>query len=406
MNILLSSYSVNPYHGSEDGIGWHWALELSKKFNAPDDKIYLVTKKVNANDTKRGIKEFGLSNVELVIVDTPDWLNWYKEHNSVFHHMYYIMWQMVAYNWAKKSGIKFDVIHHITMGDFRIPGKMYKFKDSYTIFGPVGGGQSTPTALKGYEKYPPVEKFREIVNKSRAISPKYKRSLSKFDKVYAINKETGDIITKAMGKPCERLFELALADEFKALDIPDRDHDTVQIVFVGRLIEKKGLMLLMDAINALPKELNYYLKIYGGGPLETAINSFITDNNLQEKVTLCGSIEHTAISQAYMDADIFVLPSLRETSGNVLIEAMAHKVPVVALDMSIAGDLKNENCGEFVNTNQSKEDIISDFANKLQKLISDKELRQKYGENGYNYVNNQLSWEAKVNRVYSKFIKD
>lgn len=406
MNILLSSYSVNPYHGSEDGIGWHWTLELSKKFNAPNDRIYLVTKKVNANDTKRGIEEFGLNNVELVVVDTPDWLNWYKEHNSAFHHMYYMMWQMVAYNWAKKSNIKFDVVHHVTMGDFRIPGKMYKFKNAYTVFGPVGGGQSTPIALKGYEKHPPIEKFREIINKSRAISPSYKRSLERFDKVYAINKETGDIISKAMGKPCERLFELALADEFKNLEIPVRNNDIVQIVFVGRLIEKKGLMLLMDTVKALPIELNYNLKIYGGGPLDSAIDSFIRDNKLEDKVELCGSVDYTQISQAYMNADIFVLPSLRETSGNVLIEAMAHKIPIVALDMSIASDLKNENCGEFINVNQSKDEIINDFASKIKKLVKSKELRLEYGENGYRYVNTQLSWAEKVNKVYSSFIKE
>ncbi len=405
MNILLSSYSVNPYHGSEDGIGWHWALELSKKFNAPNDRIYLVTKKVNAEDTAKGIREFGLDNVELVIVDTPDWLNWYREHNSAFHHIYYMMWQITAYNWAKKSGIKFDVVHHITMGDFRIPGKMYKL-NAYTIFGPVGGGQSTPASLKGYEKYPPVEKFRELVNKSRAVSPKYRHSLEKFDKVYAINKETGAIISKAMKKPCERLFELALADEFKNLDIPQKNNDVPQIIFVGRLIEKKGLMLLMDAVNALPKELCYKLKIYGGGPLEGTVKDYIKSNGLADKVELCGSVEHTEISKAYMNGDIFVLPSLRETSGNVLIEAMAHKIPVVALDMSIASDLKNESCGEFVNTNQSREKIIRDFADKLELLVNNRELREKYGNNGYSYVNSKLSWEWKVNKVYSDFIKD
>lgn len=405
MNILLSSYSINPYRGSEDGIGWHWALELSRNFNAPDDKIYLVTKTVNEEDTRRGIKEFGLNNIELVIIDPPYWLNWYREHNSAFHHMYYMLWQALAYRWAKKSKIKFDIIHHVTMGDFRIPGKMYKFKDAYTIFGPVGGGQSTPKALKEYEKYPPIEKFRELVNKSRAISPKYKKILAKFNKVYAINKETGDIISKAMGKDCERLFELALPQEFKDLQIPEKNNERTEIVFVGRLIEKKGLMLMLDAIAKLPKDLNYRVRIFGGGPLDVQIVEKIKANDLGDKVKLCGMVNHTEISKAYMNGDIFVMPSLRETSGNVIIEAMAHKLPIVALDMSICADLKAQNCGEFINTNQSKDEIITDFADALEHLINDKDARANYGENGYKYVNSSLSWSDKFDKVYGEIRK-
>lgn len=402
MNILLSSYSVNPYHGSEDGIGWHWAMELSKKFNAPADRIYLVTKKCNAADTAKGIEEYKLDNVELVIVDTPDWLNWYREHNSAFHHMYYILWQAYAYRWAKKSKIKFDVIHHVTMGDFRITGNMHKFKNAYTIFGPVGGGQSTPPALKHYEKRPIIEKVREIINKSRAFSGKYK----KFDKVYAINKETADIISKAMGKPCERLFELALADEFKQLDVPPKKNATVQVVFVGRLIEKKGLMLLLDVIRNIRDKSDFCLSIYGDGPLCGDIEKYIKANKLDKKVRLMGAIEHTEISGAYMNGDIFIMPSLRETSGNVLIEAMAHKMPIIALDMSIAADLKAFDCGKFINTNQNSDDIINDFSDALTDLINSADERIRLGENGYKYVNSQLSWSSKIERVYSDFIKD
>lgn len=405
MNILLSSYSVNPNNGSEDGIGWHWTLELSKHFNSPQDRIYLVTKKANARDTEKGIKESGLNNVNLIIADTPDWLNWYREHNSAFHHIYYILWQKAAYNWAKKSGIDFDIIHHVTMGDFRIPGNMYKFKNAYTIFGPVGGGQSTPKSLKDYEKYPIIEKVREIINKSRAVSPAYKRKINRFDKVYAINSETGTIISGAMGRPCERLFELALPDEFKNLDIPEKKHHRAEIVFVGRLIEKKGLMLMLDIIKSLPESLDFVLKIYGSGALEGKINEFIAANNLQSKIIMCGNIEHALVSQAYINSDIFIMPSLRETSGNVIIEAMSHKLPVIALDMSICSDLKQYNCGEFININQPKEAIIKEFSDKLTYLIQNPQIRSEYGENGYNYVNTNLSWEAKFNTIYNN-IKD
>lgn len=404
MKILLSSYSVNPYKGSEEGIGWHWTLELAKKFNKPDDRIYLLTKQCNEEDTARGIKEFGLDNVELIISDTPYWLNWYREHNSIFHHFYYTLWHLYALHWVKTCGIKFDIIHHVTMGDFRILSKLYKLKGSHTIFGPVGGGQATPKSLKCYEGRAYIEKFREIINKTRAISPKYKRAIKQFDDVYAINKETAEIMSEAMGKPCKRLFELALADEFKYLDVPEKNNDKKKIVFVGRLIPKKGLMLLLDAINKMDKSIDFVVDIYGDGPLKDQMQSYINDNKLNEIVTLHGNVEHTEISSAYMNGDAFVMPSLRETSGNVIIEAMAHKLPIVALDMSICSEIKEHGTGLFINVNQSKEAIISDMANALTELITNDEKAKALGENGYNYVNTQLSWEEKIKTVYKDFI--
>ncbi len=103
MNILLSAYSINPYKGSEDAVGWNWALTLSRKL--PDSTIYILTRTYNEIATKKGIKEYGLQNVKLVIVEVPKALDWFREKHSAFHHAYYILWQKVAYNWAKKSGL-------------------------------------------------------------------------------------------------------------------------------------------------------------------------------------------------------------------------------------------------------------------------------------------------------------
>ena len=141
MNYLISAYSVNPYHGSEDGVGWNWVLQYEKNYKA-GDRIILLTKKYNEEDTRKGLEEFGIKHIELAITDVPLILNWFREKYSMFHHMYYILWQHYAWKWVKQSGVNFDVIHHVTMGDYRIPGEMSKAKNARTIFGPVGGAQN------------------------------------------------------------------------------------------------------------------------------------------------------------------------------------------------------------------------------------------------------------------------
>jgi glycosyltransferase involved in cell wall biosynthesis len=406
-NILLSSYSVNPYHGSEDGIGWNWTLQAAKHFNKPDDRIYLVTKKVNEADTRRGIEENGLNNVKLIISDTPDWLNWYREHRSVFHHLYYILWQGYAYRWVKKSKIDFDIVHHVTMVDFRIPGKMWKLRGPYKIFGPVGGGQSTPAALKDYEKSKAVERFRELINQSCAVLPSYKRAISRFDRAFAINKETEAYMSRALGSHCQRLTELALANEFRALTLDEKpDYKEVKLLYLGRLIEKKGLMLLLDVVNKMQGDLPFTLEVYGGGPLETQAKEYIEAHGLSDRVKLCGEVKHTEVSTVYAGADVFIMPSLRETSGNVLVEAMAHRLPIAALDMSVGSDFKEYDCGVFINVNQSKEEIINEFADRLTYLINSPEERKRMGENGYRFVNTELSWDKKFETVYQGVIRN
>lgn len=67
MNYLISAYSVNPYKGSEDSIGWNWVLQYEKNYKE-GDRIILLTKKFNEKDTRRGLKEFNIQHVELVIV--------------------------------------------------------------------------------------------------------------------------------------------------------------------------------------------------------------------------------------------------------------------------------------------------------------------------------------------------
>ncbi|RRF94362.1 MAG: glycosyltransferase [Coriobacteriaceae bacterium] len=101
-----------------------------------------------------------------------------------------------------------------------------------------------------------------------------------------------------------------------------------------------------------------------------------------------------------MGGQIFVLPSLRESGGNVLVEAAAHKLPIVALDMSLSHIFNKHHCGLFINTDQSKEEIIKQFATCLERLILDPELRIELGENGYEFVNEKMTWDHMMQVVY------
>lgn len=394
MNYLISAYSVNPYKGSEDSIGWNWVLQYEKNYKE-GDRIILLTKKFNEKDTRRGLKEFNIQHVELVIVDVPNALNWFREKHSAFHHMYYILWQHWAWLWVKHSGIHFDVIHHVTMNDYRIPSELYKAKGAKVIWGPMGGAQVTPRPLKVYEKNQLVASFREFVNKSCSWNPFYKKALRSYYKIYCINNETQKQIYRIVGKDVPLMPELALRDEYKNLPIRKGNNDILKIVFVGRLIGKKGIAFLVDALSLMPTDMNWELLIFGDGDDHALIEKQIADSGIGKNVKLMGNRPLNQIAEAYQQADVFVLPSLRETSGNVLLEAMAYAVPIVAFDTSFCRLLKEVDCGVFVNTDQALEGIKEDWCKAIVTLGQDKELAKQMGLNGYKYVNSKLTWDEK-----------
>lgn len=394
MNYLISAYSVNPYKGSEDSIGWNWVLQYEKNYKE-GDRIILLTKKFNEKDTRRGLKEFNIQHVELVIVDVPNALNWFREKHSAFHHMYYILWQHWAWLWVKHSGIRFDVIHHVTMNDYRIPSELYKAKGAKVIWGLMGGAQVTPRPLKVYEKNQLVASFREFVNKSCSWNPFYKKALRSYYKIYCINNETQKQISRIVGKDVPLMPELALRDEYKNLPIRKGKNDILKIVFVGRLIGKKGIAFLVDALSLMPTDMDWELLIFGDGDDRALIEKQIADSGIGKNVKLMGNRPLNQIAEAYQQADVFVLPSLRETSGNVLLEAMAYAVPIVAFDTSFCRLLKEVDCGVFINTEQALDNIKEDYCKAIVTLGQDKELAKQMGLNGYKYVNSKLTWDEK-----------
>ena len=101
------------------------------------------------------------------------------------------------------------------------------------------------------------------------------------------------------------------------------------LLFIGRLAKQKGIDVLIRAIPML-KDYDVKLVVAGTGPEQANLSRLISELNLQEKVVFVGVV-HGKRKLEYLSAsDIFVFPSLSESFGMVLLEAMACKTPIVA----------------------------------------------------------------------------
>lgn len=131
-------------------------------------------------------------------------------------------------------------------------------------------------------------------------------------------------------KPFLQLSEVHPSSLEKAYDKADDAQKTVG--YVGRFIEEKGVLDLLDALVLLGD--GYRLVLVGGGPLEPQLREYIQSLSLQERVELIPPKSRDELARLYVSFDVLVLPSKtgyfwKEQYGRVLVEAMACGVPVV-----------------------------------------------------------------------------
>lgn len=161
-------------------------------------------------------------------------------------------------------------------------------------------------------------------------------------------------------------------------------NSTTQLIFVGQLIERKGVMTLLKAIKIITKTDNsFHLTIIGTGELESFLTAFINTNELQSRVTLLGVINSENITDYIKKADLLILPSVFDGWGMVVNEALQVHVPVLVSDRCGAKELVKLDKNGFIfqhNDVDSLTENIEKFLNLSPKKII--EMKHFAGEMG------------------------
>ncbi len=131
---------------------------------------------------------------------------------------------------------------------------------------------------------------------------------------------------------------------------PTFSEGPVQIFYLGQLIERKGIDLLLDALGTL-HDLDWRLQIVGGGDQKDALGAQVQTLGLTERVKFHAPMENAAAMELMAASDLFVLPSRHDGWGVVVNEALLRGVPVICSDRCGASDLlKSPERGEVFHT--------------------------------------------------------
>ena len=173
------------------------------------------------------------------------------------------------------------------------------------------------------------------------------------------------------------------------------------VLFVGNLIPRKGLHYLIEAAKHV---INEYKEIkfvvVGDGPLKSNLIEYSKKQGVFDNFAFLGDVSETILHQLYNCTDVFASPSLQEGQGISLLEAQATAKPVVAFNVSAISEVvKNKETGILV------EPDSYEMANAIARLLSNKDLREKMGRSGRDFVSNNFSWDIcskKMFHIYSE----
>jgi phosphatidylinositol alpha-mannosyltransferase len=171
----------------------------------------------------------------------------------------------------------------------------------------------------------------------------------------------------------------------------------INLLFVGRIEERKGLIYLLKAFLILKRKYqNLRLIVAGEGPEKENCKKFVRENNLKDVVFL-GSVEKE-LPSLYATCDIFCAPSIfGESFGLVILEAMASGKPVVGFANEGYKELMKGKKGEkFL----AKPKDFKELARKIEILIKDEKLREDLGKWGIKEAK-KYSWEKIADKVLS-----
>lgn len=254
------------------------------------------------------------------------------------------------------------------------------------MFGPVNGGLKSPKNFKEVFKNEVIFDFlRNFIYKGLTKLPVWNKYYKNASTIINSDQNVLKIVPKKFHHKTFQIFDtLANTDIFmpnpQKLDTPK----TIVLLFCGRLIAKKGVLLLLESYKRCletHKIDNLLLNIAGNGQLYQQIIDFIKTNNLEGKVNVYSKLSRESVVEKYKEAHIFCAPTLREPGGTAILEAMACSLPIITSNYGGPSFSVTDECGIKINM-VDYQTYTNDLTDAILYLYNNPEVRNEMGSKG------------------------
>lgn len=243
----------------------------------------------------------------------------------------------------------------------------------------INHGNRAICLVKGAVKRIAFHKHPVIIAVTHNYRLKYMRGL---DAVFAI---TEDLKSKvlALGQPERTVFKLPNMVRIKTSETEDvAFRKPVVIGAMGRFVKKKGFDIFIRALADLKEKGIPFIAILGGaGEEENNLKTLALDLQLDKNLTFIGWVQDK--DKFFHDIDLFVLPSIHEPFGIILLEALSRKKPIITTDAEGPVEIVQDGFDAVIVP--KKNDKILSAA--IERLIGDEKFAKIIAKNGFAKAN-------------------
>lgn len=370
MKILLSVFACTPNTGSEGGVGWRWAIELARAGHS----VVALT-----DETRREaiVRELAIRPVPglTFVFYRPTWLARFPLNSSTAQ-LLFSAWQYSLLPFARRIHKlhTFEVAIHLTYGVFRTPSFL-GFLGIPFIFGPVGGGEDAPWELK--RGLPVKELIRECLRSIligiARINPLLLLSLHPADLILTKTMDTKEALPINVRAVAKVHHEIGIDCDIKEsgwAPTPRQPNAPLNLLFAGRLLGWKGVHLALRSLAAARSQgKDVRLTIVGSGALAGWLRNLAEALGIHEFVIWHSHMPQADLFTLYQATHAFLFPSLHDSSGNVVLEALSFGLPVICLNLGGPATLVDKTCATIVAVQGlSQEQVVCRLADAIIEL--------------------------------------
>ena len=304
--------------------------------------------------------------------------------------------RQLSFNWRQRTQVKklvkeqeITLLHQPIPVSPKQPSFLFNMGVPVMI-GPMNGGMEIPRGMHDFQG--PLARFavrcgRRIAALLNFFIPGKKKAAL----LLAANERTYLALPSHEGR-----VEIMSENGVDADLPPSTPHEgPVAYIFVGRLIELKGVHYLIEAFQKICKQFPCRLHIVGDGPERSKLEDLAKHT---PNIIFHGQLPWKNCLKEIQESDVMIFPSMMDCGGAAVLEGMAYGKPVIATDWGGPPDYIDSQTGILISPLNDQQ-YIHDLSAAMEKLGNDRALREKMGQRGVTKVLHDYTWEAKIEKI-------
>lgn len=401
--VLMVAYAACPGMGSEAGIGWNFALGMSQRH-----EVTLLT----TDEFRPQIEAFLSAHPEVKL--DVEYRNtflprWICGISYPLANIYYWTWQLriipVVRRLCRERGI--DLVHHVNWGRYwMLAGAAFGGRPF--VWGPIGAAEGPPVGL--LDGMSPrgqfSERSRDLMRWVFARGPLTRMTARRANCAIAATRET-EVELHRWGIEDIQLVssvgvdEADLPESAAAIDTPDaREYEFISI---GRLLDWKGFHLGLRAFAEAGISGARYA-IVGEGPEAGRLRHLANRLGIADRVDFLGQMPRARCLGVLSRSRLLVHPSLHDSGGFVLVEAMALGRPVICLNIGGPAVIVDDSSGVRIHARRV-DDAVAQLAEAMRRLHADDESYRNMSNCARERGRAEFLWSRKmevIDQIYDR----